>query len=310
MSLLGQKLSALFSLLGKADETARKLPLHQHPDIERISRGLPLHGPRLMKRKGPGTEFFEARAYTHGDDPRRIHARLSARRDEPIVIEKEAEIRQHFYMWRDDRLSMDFKSAKAHHSPRQAADIMLLALAKHIARNDERVGMLEGTRLTQGGRAAEWMATQLAELPDNQTGTPHLRGNLVHNSCAVLFSDFMMPLTQLEKTLDRLRQSGVSGWLVMVADPQVIEFDFKGDMLFYGLNGEGEKNFEKAESPSLRINYQKELRGHIEALDQMARRKGFEFILQRTDEGLFKGLRAIYNLEPKVPAAISQLGLK
>ncbi|QQG36133.1 MAG: DUF58 domain-containing protein [Micavibrio aeruginosavorus] len=309
MSVLRQKLTALFGLLGKADETARKLPLHQHPDIERISRGLPLHGPRLMKRKGPGTEFFEARAYAQGDDPRRIHARLSARRDEPIVIEKEAEIRQHFYMWRDDRPSMDFKSAKASCSPRQAADIMLLALSKHIARNDERVGLLEGTRLTQGGRAAEWMATQMAELPDNQSGAPAIRGNLVHNSCAVLFSDFMMPLAQIEKTLDRLQASGVSGWLVMVADPQLIEFDFKGDTLFYGLNGEGEKNFEKAESPNLRRNYQKELKSHIEAVDQMARRKGFEFILQRTDEELFKGLRAIYNLEPKIPATIMKLGL-
>ncbi|MCM2343347.1 MAG: DUF58 domain-containing protein [Alphaproteobacteria bacterium] len=309
MSVFGQKLASLFGLLGKAEETARKLPLHQHPDIERISRGLPLHGPRLMKRKGPGTEFFEARAFAHGDDPRRIHARLSARRDEPIVVEKEAEIRQHFYLWRDSRPSMDFESGKAPYTPRQAADIMLLALAKHIARNDERVGLLEGTRLTQGGRAAEWVATQMAEIPDNNSGTPHIRAHLVHNSCAVLFSDFMMPVTQLEQTLDRLRQSGISGWLVMVADPQLIDFNFKGDTLFYGLNNEGEKNFEKAESPQLRRHYQKEFKNHIETIDTLARRKGFDFILQRTDEELFKGLRALYNLEPKVPAAVMKLGL-
>lgn len=307
MSALSEKLQPIFKLFARSQEVARKLPLHKRPEIERISRGLPEFAPRLMKKRGPGTEFFEVRPYNHGDDPRRIHPRQSAKKGHDMVIEKEAEISQHFYIWRDMRTAMNFESGKAPYTPRDAADIMILAIAKHLARYDEKVGLIDGDRLLQGGRAAEMLAAQMAGQKEDNSGNLNIRSKLVQHSTALLFSDFMMPPETLEKSLSRLQKMGIGGWLIMVADPQLIEFEYTGDVLFYGPCGEGEKQFDRADSKKLRSDYRKALKGRLDWLETTAKSKGFELIIQRTDQDLHQGLRALYNIAPKIPESIKKM---
>ncbi len=303
------KLGKLFGLLAKADEVRRELPLHLRPEIDDISKGLPQYGPRFLRRKGPGTQLFDIREYDpSSDDPRSIHAKHSRKRDKLMVVEKEAEIHHHFYMWRDASASMDWKSEKAPYTPKDAAEIMMLALAKHFTKNQEKTGLIESGALSGTGNAAEWLATQLGRI-DSTHDAPQLEKKLVLDSSALLFSDFLGDPQRLSDTLDLLQARRISGWVFMMEDPQIFDFSFKGDTLFEGLEGEQEIKFDKADSPSLRKNYQLALKERITLIEQIATDKGFAFILQRTDEPLHLGLQAMYGMAPNVPASVQKLGL-
>lgn len=303
------KLGKLFSLLAKADDVRRELPLHLRPEIEDISKGLPQYGPQLLRRKGPGTQLFDIRPFeSSSDDPRTIHAKHSRKRDQLMVVEKEAEIHHHYYMWRDSSASMDWKSEKAPYTPREASEIMMLALAKHFTKNQEKTGLLESGALSRGGNAAEWLATQMSRS-DSTHDAPQLQKKLVLDSSALLFSDFLGDPQALSDTLDLLQARRISGWVFMMEDPQTFDFSFKGDTLFEGPEGEQEIKFDKADSPSLRKNYQLALKERIALIEKIATDKGFSFILQRTDEPLHLGLQAMYRLAPNMPTSVQKLGL-
>ncbi|MGZ9097670.1 MAG: DUF58 domain-containing protein [Micavibrio sp.] len=295
------KLDTFFHLLAGVDETYRKIPMNMRLEIEKISQGLSEFGPRKLHRRGAGTEFFESRDFRPDvDEAKRINARLSARAGRPVVIEKEAEIRQHFYLWRDSTKSMDYTSGKARYNKKQSAEIMLLAFAKHLARNEELIGILDGRGVYRGGKASEQLAHQMMNVTIMGGDMPVVARKLPQHSTVVLFGDFLMNPDELAKRLGNLNGLGLTGYMVMVLDPQEIDFKFKGHMEFDGMEGEGKKAFKKTET--MQAVYQEKMLAHIDALQKLCVAKGFKFILQRTDEPLHGGLMAIYGLSPKVPA--------
>lgn len=295
------KFDTLFRLLAGVDETYRKIPMILRLEIEKISQGLSEFGPRRLHRRGLGTEFFESRDFRpDSDEPRRINARLSARAGRPIVVEKEAEIRQHFYLWRDSTKSMDYKSDKARFTKKESSEIMLLAFAKHLAKNEELIGILDGRGVYRGGKAPEQLANQIMNVTIMGGDMPIVARKLPRNSTVVLFGDFLMNPDDLAKRLGNLTGMELAGYMVMVLDPQEIDFKFKGHVEFDGMEGEGRKAFKKAES--MQAAYQAKMLAHIDTLQKICVAKGFKFILQRTDEPLHNGLMAIYGLSPKAPA--------
>ena len=298
----GRKPDSLYGLLASADATYAMLPQNLRLEIEKISRGLSEFGPRKLRRPGIGTEFFEARQYRPGVDNKQPNAKLSARAGKPIVVENEAEIRQHFYLWRDPSPSTNYASRKDLFTVKQAEEVMLLAFAKHLARNEEMIGILDRDGQYRGGKAPEWLGQQLlgADVTIVTGDMPRVSRPLPRNSTVALFSDFLMKPEDLIKGLDSLNGIGLRGFLVMVLDPEEIEFkNFKGHRKFEGLEGEGTISFKKAES--VQSAYQTAMRERIAWLQKLADAKGFQFILQRTDEPLHKGLLEIYGLshQPK-----------
>ncbi len=302
--------NTIYRLLAEADETYSMLP-NMRLEVEKVTLSLPEFGPRKLRRAGIGTEFYEARAHRPGVDTKAPNARLSARAGRNIVVENEAEIRQHFYLWRDASNSTNWKSPKQAYTKKQAEEIMLLALAKHLAKADELIGVLDRSGHYRGGKAPEYLASQLVPQDDVTVVTgdmPSLGRQLPRNSTAVLFSDFLMKEEELIASLDQLNGVGLKGYLVMVLDPMEIDFKgFKGHVEFKGLEGEGRKAFKRAES--LPEKYQAEIQKRIEFVRNLAEGKGFKFILQRTDEPLHNGLLAIYGLAPELPAAGPKPGL-
>jgi uncharacterized protein (DUF58 family) len=294
------KMDSLYTVLTGVDKTYNKLPLNLRLQIEKISQGLSEYGPRKLQRRGVGTEFFESRDFRpDSDEPRNINARLSGRAGKPIVVEKEAEIRQHFYLWRDPSYSMDYSSSKNLVTKKQAGEIMLLALAKHLARNEELIGILDRKGTYRGGKASETLANHLDV--NIVTGTmPVVGRKLPANSTAILFSDFLMDRDTLMRGMSELTGTGLKGYLIMTLDPQEIDFKYKGHVEFNGLEGEGKERFKKAES--MRSAYQDKMREHMDWLETMCKAKGFTLILQRTDEPLHNALMKIYGLHPNVPA--------
>ncbi len=310
MGLMDTKLGRYFNLLIKAEEVRHELPLHLRPEIDDISKGLPQMGPHLRRKTGQGYEFFDMREFVSGaDDPRFIHPKHSAKRGKLIYIEKEAEVRHHFYMWRDASPSMDWKSDGAPYTPKEASEIMLMGLAKHLARSQEKIGLLETGWHTQGARTAEWLAAQWS-ADDSTHGLPKLQRRLVSDSSAVLISDFMNPPAALESTLRELQAQRVSGWIVMIADPQVIDFDFKHFKEFTGLEGEASHKLDMAKGQSVKKAYQAALLERIALIEKISKDHGFRFILQRTDEPLHNSLLALYGLAPAKPESIQKLAQK
>ena len=293
------KLDTLVQRLAAADKTYRKLPINMRLEIEKISQGLAEFGPRKLRRRGPGTEFYEARDFRDGDDPRRINARLTARLDRPTVVEKEAEIRQYFYLWRKGNEMMDFRSNEKIPSKKEAAEIMLLAFAKHLARNEDMVGILEGKGMYRGGKVAEQVGQQLMAVNVITGDLPMVGRSLPKNSTAVLFSDFLDKPEDIKASLGKMTGSGLQGFLVVVLDPQELDFNYSGHMEFKAVKGDLKLRFPKAQT--MRDAYREKIRAHIAEVESIAQAKGFKLILQRTDKPLHEGLLALYGLKPSAP---------
>jgi uncharacterized protein (DUF58 family) len=301
-------LGTLYSLLASADESYNMMPPGVRLEIEKISQGLTEFGPRKLQRSGMGTELFEARPYRDGVDVKQPNAKLSARAGKRIVVETEAEIRQHFYLWRDSSDSTKYSSDDKLFTVKEAEEVMLLAFAKHLARNEEMIGILDRQGQYRGGKAPEWIGQQLAEVTIVTGGMPAVARPLPRNSTVVLFSDFLMDADELVKGLDHISGVGLKGFLVMVLDPEEIEFKrFKGHTEFQGMEGEGRIAFKKAES--LQEAYKKTMQERIEWIKRLCAAKGFEFILQRTDKPLHEGLLSIYGLSPRAEGAQPAPGL-
>lgn len=287
------RIEALFNLLAGADETYANLPISMALEIEKVAQGLPEFGPRKLSRRGIGTEFFESRDFRpDSDDPRKINARLSGRVGRPIIVEKEAEISQHIYLWRDPSPSMEYNGKK------QASEIMMLAFAKHLAKNEERIGIIDSKGAFRGGRASQWLSEQMLDTVTVVTGRdfPVVTQKIPLNSTAALFSDFLMDPDELKDGLNHLAGLGLGGYLVMILDPEELDFTFKGHAEFRGMEGEGKAVFKRAES--LRNAYLEKMEHHINSIYELGRAKGFKLIIQRTDEPLHIGLLEIYGMHP------------
>ena len=100
------------------------------------------------------------------------------------------------------------------------------------------------------------------------------------------------------KGLDRLQGRNLRGYMVMVLDPQEINFDFKGITQFNGMEGEGSQVLPKAEA--MQQQYREKMMERIRWVEKQCRRKGFEFILQRSDQPLNSGLLALYGRAPNI----------
>lgn len=291
----------LYSLLAQADDTYAEIPPRLKMAIEKLAQAMTDSGPRKLRHRGEGTDFFGTHEYVRGvDDPRQINARLSARMGKPIIVERQVETHHHFYLWRDATGSMNYHSRAELNTKKEAAEIMLLAFTKHITKNDELIGILDEKGTYRGARASSAVATQIADASIITGDMPSMGRKLPRNSTAILFSDFMMDPKTLVDGLEKLSGIGLNGYMVMVLDPQEIEFNFKGHMEFNGLEGEGKQAFKKAET--LRDKYHQAMRAHVETVKRICESKGFTFIMQRTDEPLHNALLAIYGLAPDAPA--------
>lgn len=292
----------LNNVLADADETYSRLPDRLRLQIDQISKGMAEFGPRKLNRHGLGTEFFEARDYRPGVDERKmINARLSAKAQRDVVVEKEAEIRQHFYLWRKGHGSMNFSSSENLPTVKQAAEVMLLALAKHLAKNEELIGVLDRKGTYRGGKAAGNVANHLQDVNIITGNMPQLNRKLPMNSTVVLFSDFYDKPQDIVQSLEELNGQGLRGFMVMTLDPQALEFNaYSGHTKFRGLEGEGTHLFKKAQN--VRHEYQEKMKQRISWLQGLAHDKGYDFIIQRTDKPLHHALLQIYGVNPHTPA--------
>lgn len=261
-----------FNLMAAVNKAYSALPSNMQLAVDKITNGLSEFGPRNLGYRGIGSEFLQPRDYRPGIDERRdINARLSARAGRKIVTEKEAEIRQRIYLCVDESNRMDYASQEGTFTKKESSEIMCTALAKHLTKNDDLVEFLDSKNFPQQNR------------------------KFLPNSTVILFSDFLIEPRELSEELHKLSAVGLNGFLVMVMDPQEVDFNFEGFYEFEGMDNDlivdpGDR------AENLREEYRKEIRNHIEEVEKTARDKGFRFIFQRTDSPLYEGIMQIYGM--------------
>ncbi len=175
-------------------------------------------------------------AASRAEDPSTaIDWRQSAKSQHLFVREREWEVAQSVWFWRDGSPGMDFRSGTL--TKRDRASLLALALASALVRGGERVALFGAPDAPASSRAA---LRRMALALGGAAPTPSLPqdAQISRNAEFVWLSDFLSPLGALETTLRRFTQSGVSGTLVHIVDPAEEDFPYEGRTRFEAPGGD------------------------------------------------------------------------
>lgn len=278
-------------------------------DAERISGALPpllaeaerlaasvapgVHGRR---QAGSGETFWQFRAAQPGDPHQAVDWRRSARSDQMYVREMEWEAAQTVSIWRDDALSMDFKSDRAARSKAERAALLSLAIGVLLIRGGERVALLgtDAARPGSGENQLQRMGSILTKTREDRPdfGAPP-KADFARGGRAVFFSDFMGARDEIFPSLAHAAEAGVSGAYVQIVDRAEETFPFDGRLIFESM-GRGVK-FETDRARGLQKEYKDRLAERRRDLELTARRCGWRCLIHRTDESPRKALLWLYS---------------
>lgn len=271
----------VFTLERDAHALADKLP-DLLIEADRIAQTV-AHGIHGRRRAGPGETFWQFRTYESQDSAQLIDWRRSASSDHLYVREREWEAAHTVWLWPDLSPSMAFRSHLADVTKRDRALILMLAAAELLVRGGERVGLLGLTPPTSSRRAA----TRIAEAIASHAGAPQLAAGRPSSarvsrfSGLVLISDFLDPIDELRESMEALAAGGATGHLVQVLDPAEETLPYEGRTEF--LPSEGGEAWIADRAESLRTRYQARLEAHRQALQDLALRLGWSFLVHHTD---------------------------
>jgi len=238
-------------------------------DARRLAASAPgFHGRR---RAGQGEAFWQYRDHRAEDGARLVDWRRSARGDRFYVREREREAAQTAWFWIDPHPGFDWSADAKRQTKKRSALTLQLALALLLVRGGERVGALGGPARA-GARAVERLALDLTAAAEH---IPPAR------SSAIYASDFYAPPDHWRPRLKQAAAAGVSGALLMIADPAEEDFPFAGRTLFREPGGRREMLIGRAEAA--RDLYAERLDAQRRAMRALGAEYGFPLVLHRTD---------------------------
>ena len=284
-------MSEAAALRNKAEGLASTLPALM-ADAEHLAATVML-GAHGRRRAGLGDEFWQYRPAAAGDGARLIDWRRSARSDAQFVQEKEWQAAQSVMLWVDDARSMDFSSDKGLVSKAERARLLALASAVLLIRGGERVALASlDMRPRQGEIQLIRIAAALSDAAEGpEYGAPDLRGMLSH-SRAIFLSDFLGDFEAVSAQLTRAADRGIKGVLLQVLDPQEEAFPFDGRTIFESMGRS--VSHETLKASDLRDRYLQRLNERKEALNQLARRTGWQYHCHHSSDTAQSALLWIY----------------
>lgn len=271
----------VFSLEREAHGVADRLP-ELLLEADRIAQTV-AHGIHGRRRAGPGETFWQFRPYEPQDSAQLIDWRRSASSDHLYIREREWEAAHTLWLWPDLSPSMDFHSHLASVTKRDRALVLALAAAELLVRSGERVGLLGLTQPYASRRAATRLAEAIAahaETPQLASGQPSAT-RVSRFSGLILVSDFLDPIETVQASIETLAASGATGHLIQVLDPAEETLPYEGRTEFLSPEDGGSWIADRAES--LRARYQARLNAHRDALQALAVRLGWSFMVHHTD---------------------------
>jgi uncharacterized protein (DUF58 family) len=268
---------------------------------ETVSPGA--HGRR---RVGLGESFWQFRPYQTGDTIERIDWRQSAKGDRLYIRETEWAAAQSVYLWRDSGPGMSYRSNDRLPTKRQRGELLLLALASLLLRGGERIALLGGEGNPSSGRSA--LNSILAGL-GRDTPLDSANRAVPRHATLVLFSDFLDPIEQIAAALERVAAAGVAAQLVQVLDPAEISLNFSGRVRFREMapdaSSESDALIPRVEA--VRSAYREALGRQQDALRELARGRGWDFMVHATDAPPEEPLRILHGrLEARFAATVPQ----
>ncbi len=251
-------------------------------EAQRIAQTV-AHGIHGRRRAGPGETFWQFRQFGSSDTYRQIDWRRSASSDHLYVREREWEAAHTVWLWPDLSPSMDFRSHLSPTTKRDRAIVMMLAAAELLVRGGERVAVLGLTNPTASRKAT----TRIAEAILAHQGTSTLaatqppKTHLARFSGAMLFSDFLDPISKTRGHVEALAADGAVGHLVQILDPAEETLPYEGRTEF--LSPMGTERWVADRAQSVRARYKERLEAHREELAELAKRLGWSFLVHHTD---------------------------
>lgn len=246
-------------------------------EAERAARSV-MSGEHRQRRAGAGEKFWQFREYVPGDMPRDIDWRQSARGDRVYVRQKEWQTGQTILLWRAGGPGMDYASAKDMPTKRFTASCLTLALAMIATRAGERAGMLDNsarpgrTDVAVGKIARALLGTDGLPLPETVP--------VPENSGLFLTGDFLDPDYRIETALAPFAERTQNAVLIQTLDPAEISLPFSGRVLFQESGGGERHHVMNVES--VRTDYERRMRDHIDAIDAFCARFHWRHVLHVT----------------------------
>ena len=213
-----------------------------------------------------------------------------------FVREMEWEAAQTVSIWRDDALSMDFKSDNSARSKSDRAALLSMALGVLLIRGGERVSLL-GTDAARPASGESQLVRMGSILTEHNATRPDFgappKADFARGGRAVFLSDFMGPRDEIFPALAHAAEAGVSGAYVQVVDRAEETFPFDGRLVFESMGRE--VKFETDRARGLQSAYKDRLAERRRDLEQTARRCGWRCLIHRTDESPRKALLWLYS---------------
>ena len=236
-----------------------------------------VHGRR---RSGQGETFWQFRPFTSGEAASRVDWRRSARDDRLYVREREWEAAQSVWLYIDRSASMDYQSNFAPVAKMERAVVLGLAAADMLVRGGERVGLMNASPAMASRRIIERLAEAIVvnktyglEFPETPLGP---------RSEALIISDFIAPLNEVDRKLKILAGRGGRGHLVIVRDPAEETFPFSGQTEF--VDPEDGFRLRLGEASELTARYKDRMAAHREGLHRIAANLGWSVTSHTTDK--------------------------
>ncbi len=257
-----------------------------------------IHGRRVS---GPGEAFWQFRPFQNGEPGSRVDWRRSGRDDNLYVREREWEAAHTLWIWTALGPGMRYRSPLSETPKADRALIIALALAQLAAAGGERAGWLGLTRPRGGGRVAQHIADHLGEAlgggEDALASMP--RTPLARLTQALIVSDFLDPIDEIESGLTSLAADGATGHCVMVLDPVEESFPFAGRTEFTGLGNPLRLTVGRAQT--LADDYAALLAARKDRLRTLCGRLGWSFHVHHTDTSAHVPLLALHGLMTQGP---------
>lgn len=278
---------ARVSLQDEAEALSSTLPPLM-VEAERLASAVSIgiHGRR---KAGMGESFWQFRRFRAEDPSTAIDWRQSAKSQHLFVREREWEVAQSVWFWRDGSPGMRFKSGAVTKLDR--ASLLALALASALVRGGERIALLGEPHAPASSRAAlRRIGHALNDMPSADALPPN--APLSRNAQFVWLSDFLSPLTQIEAVLRRVTQSGSGGYLVHIIDPAEEDFPYEGRTRFEAPGGNTTETLGRAETVA--TAYRTRFKAHAETVALLASKLGWNYLAHRTDRSPQTALIALY----------------
>ena len=250
---------------------------------------------------GVSVEFADHRAYTQGDDLRRIDWKVFGKTDKYYIKEYEQETNLELMLVVDASTSMDFVSAHASMSKYDYATALGAAVAYLALQQQDAVGVAlfdeHVARFVKPSNRADQWKTLIRELVGRKgTAKTSLRRvllelseRLTHPMLIILISDLFDDPDEILAGFRQLLHRGHELIVWNVWDPAELTLPMTGPTLFEGLEAEGKL---LTDPRSLRDRYLEQVEQFQQRLRAGCGRLEIEYVLFSTDMFLDTVLRA------------------